>query len=81
MGSCAPGTGWATGPPERVARVVEMGRRRARGRHDRKARGQKSLDFTVTLGSATRTLTSTDEERNLGRVRARCAEMGAVLRG
>ncbi|MCC6784154.1 MAG: hypothetical protein IT457_15030, partial [Planctomycetes bacterium] len=43
--------------------------------------GQKSLNFTVTLGSASRTLTSKDEERYLGRVRARCAEMGAVLRG
>ena len=43
--------------------------------------GQKSLNFTVTLGSSTRTLTSKDEERYLGRLRARCGEIGAVLRG
>lgn len=43
--------------------------------------GQKSLNFTVTLGSSTRTLTSKDEERYLSRVRARCGELGAVLRG
>jgi phenylalanyl-tRNA synthetase beta chain len=43
--------------------------------------GQKSLNFTVTLGAMDRTLSAKDEERYLGRVRERCAEIGAALRG
>ena len=43
--------------------------------------GKKSLNFTVTLGAMDRTLTAKDEERYLAKVRERCAELGAELRG
>ncbi|MEO0480672.1 MAG: phenylalanine--tRNA ligase subunit beta [Planctomycetota bacterium] len=43
--------------------------------------GQKSLNFTVTLGSHDRTLTAKDEEKYLSTVRRRCEEVGATLRG
>ncbi|MEM7201726.1 MAG: phenylalanine--tRNA ligase subunit beta [Planctomycetota bacterium] len=43
--------------------------------------GKKSLNFTVTLGADDRTLDTKDEERYLGKVRDRAAEVGAELRG
>lgn len=43
--------------------------------------GKKSLNFTVTLGAADRTLDSADEEKYLSKVRARAGEVGAELRG
>lgn len=43
--------------------------------------GTKSLNFTVTLGAMDRTLNAKDEEKYLSRVRERCAEVGATLRG
>ncbi|MBK8976917.1 MAG: phenylalanine--tRNA ligase subunit beta [Planctomycetes bacterium] len=42
---------------------------------------RKSVNFTVTLGSMERTLSAKDEESYLSRVRQRCAEIGAELRG
>ncbi len=42
---------------------------------------QKSLNFTVTLGAADRTLDARDEERYLARVREQAASVGATLRG
>ncbi|MHC4853350.1 MAG: phenylalanine--tRNA ligase subunit beta-related protein, partial [Planctomycetota bacterium] len=42
---------------------------------------KKSLNFTVTLGAEDRTLTTKDEEKYLGKVREKCAEVGAELRG
>ncbi len=41
----------------------------------------KSLNFTVTLGAADRTLTNKDEEKYLSKVRDRATEVGAELRG
>ena len=38
-------------------------------------------DFTVTLGASDRTLDSKDEEKYLSKVRDRCSEVGAELRG
>ncbi|MDA0933002.1 MAG: phenylalanine--tRNA ligase subunit beta [Planctomycetota bacterium] len=43
--------------------------------------GSKSLNFTVTLGAMDRTLSAKDGEKYLSRVRERCAEVGASLRG
>jgi phenylalanyl-tRNA synthetase beta chain len=43
--------------------------------------GSKSLNFTVTLGAMDRTLNAKDEEKYLSRVRERCSEVGATLRG
>lgn len=43
--------------------------------------GKKSLNFTVTLGAADRTLDSKDEEKYLNKVRDRAAEVGCELRG
>lgn len=43
--------------------------------------GMKSVNFTVVLGAAERTLDATDGEKYLARVRARAAEVGAELRG
>ena len=45
------------------------------------AAGQKSLNFTVTLGAADRTLSAADEEKFLTRVRKECGELGLELRG
>ncbi len=45
------------------------------------APGRKSLNFTVTLGSDERTLSATDGEQVLARIRAAAAEIGAELRG
>jgi phenylalanyl-tRNA synthetase beta chain len=45
------------------------------------APGTKSLNFTVTLGSGDRTLTSKDEEKYLSAVRDSAAKAGAELRG
>jgi len=42
---------------------------------------RKSLNFTVTLGAEDRTLTAKDEEKYLGKVREKCADVGAELRG
>jgi hypothetical protein len=41
----------------------------------------KSLNFTVTLGASDRTLDSKDEEKYLSKVRDRCSEVQAELRG
>jgi phenylalanyl-tRNA synthetase beta chain len=43
--------------------------------------GKKSVNFTVVLGSAERTLTQKDEEKYLGAVREGAASIGAELRG
>ena len=43
--------------------------------------GKKSLNFTVTLGAADRTLDSKDEEKYLNKVRERAGDVGAELRG
>ena len=43
--------------------------------------GMKSLNFTVTLGASDRTLDSKDEEKYLSKVRDRCSEVQAELRG
>ncbi|MEE2887646.1 MAG: phenylalanine--tRNA ligase subunit beta [Planctomycetota bacterium] len=43
--------------------------------------GVKSLNFTVTLGATDRTLDSKDEEKYLSKVRERCGEVQAELRG
>lgn len=43
--------------------------------------GMKSLNFTVTLGATDRTLESKDEEKYLTKVRERCSEVQAELRG
>jgi phenylalanyl-tRNA synthetase beta chain len=43
--------------------------------------GKKSVNFTVVLGAEDRTLTASDEEKYIQRVRERCAELGAELRG
>jgi phenylalanyl-tRNA synthetase beta chain len=43
--------------------------------------GQKSLNFTVTLGADDRTLDAADEARYLARVREQASEIGAQLRG
>ena len=45
------------------------------------ADGTKSLNFTVRLGADDRTLSNKDEENYLGKVRERCSEIGAELRG
>lgn len=50
-------------------------------RGDRVPAGTKSLNFTVVLGAADRTLTAEDEAAFLGRVRERAADIGAELRG
>ena len=42
---------------------------------------KKSLNFTVTLGAEDRTLTAKDEEKYLAKVRQKCGEVGAELRG
>ncbi|MEE9126043.1 MAG: phenylalanine--tRNA ligase subunit beta, partial [Planctomycetota bacterium] len=42
---------------------------------------KKSLNFTVTLGAEDRTLTATDEEKYLAKVRQKCGDVGAELRG
>ena len=42
---------------------------------------KKSLNFTVTLGAEDRTLTAKDEEKYLDKVRQKCGEVGAELRG
>ena len=43
--------------------------------------GKKSVNFTVTLGAEDRTLTAADEEKYIQRVRERCSDVGAELRG
>ena len=43
--------------------------------------GKKSLNFTVTLGAADRTLDSKDEEKYLNKVRDRASKVDAELRG
>jgi len=43
--------------------------------------GMKSLNFTVTLGASDRTLDSKDEEKYLSKIRDRCGEVEAELRG
>ncbi len=43
--------------------------------------GKKSCNFTVSLGSPTKTLSAKDEEKFIARVRKLAAEMGAELRG
>ncbi len=43
--------------------------------------GMKSVNFTVTLGADDRTLSAADEEKYIARVRERCREVGAELRG
>ena len=43
--------------------------------------GKKSLNFTVELGSDTRTLTAKDEEKFIGRVRDLAGQRGYELRG
>ncbi|MGE3171305.1 MAG: phenylalanine--tRNA ligase subunit beta [Planctomycetota bacterium] len=43
--------------------------------------GRKSLNFTVTLGAADRTLDDQDESRYIGKVREQAAEIDAELRG
>ena len=43
--------------------------------------GTKSLNFTVTLGASDRTLDSKDEEKYLSKIRERCGEVDAELRG
>jgi phenylalanyl-tRNA synthetase beta chain len=50
-------------------------------RGERIAAGAKSLNFTVVLGADDRTLTSLDEEKFIARVREKCGEIGAELRG
>ena len=45
------------------------------------AEDRKSVNFTVTLGSMDKTLSAKDEEKFLKRVRQRCGEVGAELRG
>jgi phenylalanyl-tRNA synthetase beta chain len=45
------------------------------------AEGSKSLNFTVTLGAADRTLTDTDEAGYIGAVRAQLGDIGGELRG
>ncbi len=45
------------------------------------AADRKSVNFTVTLGAMDKTLSAKDEEKFLKRVRERCAEVGAELRG
>ncbi len=42
---------------------------------------KKSVNFTVTLGAADRTLSAKDEEKYLSTVRQRASEIGAELRG
>ena len=43
--------------------------------------GKKSLNFTVTLGAADRTLSDKDESKFLDKVRKNAAQIGAELRG
>jgi phenylalanyl-tRNA synthetase beta chain len=43
--------------------------------------GQKSLNFTVTLGAEDRTLSDADEAKFIEKVREQAAEIGAELRG
>lgn len=45
------------------------------------AEGSKSLNFTVTLGAADRTLTDGDEAGYIGAVRSRLADISGELRG
>ena len=43
--------------------------------------GKKSLNFTVTLGAADRTLSDKDESKFLSKVRKNAEQIGAELRG
>ncbi len=43
--------------------------------------GKKSLNFTVTLGAADRTLTDKDERRYIDKIRQQAGGIGAELRG
>ena len=48
---------------------------------NRRAAGKKSLNFTVTLGAADRTLSDKDESKFLSKVRKNAEQIGAELRG